>query len=100
MSGNETVVRLTRRGLIGLASASFLVLDQRSSLATPQDPPSLLTGRKLRIVQVMKISYQAGFVEEEQLTTIVSIAVAESDLFTQARNWHPEKDFQTHSHCH
>jgi hypothetical protein len=39
---------------------------------------------------VMSAAYQAGFRSEEQLLIVTSIAVRESSLYQQTRNWQPE----------
>jgi hypothetical protein len=63
-------------------------IDLRKNLV---DPPSTLSGKKLSILQVMQISYAAGFQSEEQLVAATAIAISESGLWSAARNWHPEQ---------
>jgi hypothetical protein len=58
------------------------------------DPPSTLTGKKMRISQVMQIAYAAGFQNEDQLVAATAIAISESGLWSAARNWHPEKGYR------
>lgn len=72
---------------------ALLISSNLASAAMP-DPPSILAGRQLRIVQVMQIAFAAGFNDEEKLTAVISVAVAESELYTHARNWHPEKGYR------
>lgn len=72
---------------------ALLVSSNLASAAMP-DPPSILAGRQLRVVQVMQIAFDAGFNDEEKLTAVTSVAMAESELFTHARNWHPEKGYR------
>jgi len=61
----------------------------RQPLNVP-DPPSTLAGTELTLDEVMAASFGAGFCTEGQLLAIVSIAIAESSLFSEARNWKPE----------
>jgi hypothetical protein len=72
---------------------SLLISSIPVSAAMP-DPPSTLAGRQLRVVQVMQIAFDAGFNDEEKLTAVTSVALAESELYTHARNWHPEKGYR------
>jgi hypothetical protein len=72
---------------------ALLVSSNLASAAMP-DPPSILAGRQLRVVQVMQIAFDAGFNDEDKLTAVTSVAMAESELFTHARNWHPEKGYR------
>jgi hypothetical protein len=58
------------------------------------DPPSTLTGVRLTIEDVMVAAYAAGFCTETQLLAAVSIAIAESSLWSAARNWKPENGFR------
>lgn len=58
------------------------------------DPPSTLTGKKMRISQVMQVAYAAGFQNEDQLVAATAIAISESGLWSAARNWHPEKGYR------
>ena len=85
----------TRRTLLKAALLTVVPFKGAAALASPFDPPSVFAGRKLRIVKVMQVAYDAGFVSEDQLTNITSIAIAESELYTQARNWHPEKGYRS-----
>lgn len=72
---------------------ALLISSNLASAAMP-DPPSILAGRQLRIVQVLQIAFDAGFDDEEKLTAVTSVAMAESELYTHARNWHPEKGYR------
>jgi hypothetical protein len=54
------------------------------------DPPSTLAGRELTLNEIMTAAYAGGFCTETQLLAAISIAIAESSLWTQARNWKPE----------
>lgn len=58
------------------------------------DPPSTLTGKKIRISQVMQVAYAAGFHNEDHLLAATAIAISESGLWSAARNWHPEKGYR------
>jgi hypothetical protein len=61
------------------------------------DPPSTLTGVRLTIDDVIDAAYSAGFCTETQLLAAVSIAIAESSLWTAARNWKPENGLRPES---
>jgi hypothetical protein len=61
------------------------------------DPPSTLTGDRVAIDVVINAAYAAGFCTETQLLAAVSIAIAESSLWTAARNWKPENGFRPRS---
>lgn len=60
----------------------------------PPDPPSTLTGTQLSIEEVMTIAYEAGFRSEDQLLPAVATAIAESSLWSAARNWKPELGYR------
>ena len=49
---------------------------------------------KLTIEQVVEIAHRGGFRGEEQLLAATAIAVAESSLVPNQRNWHPEYGFR------
>jgi hypothetical protein len=49
---------------------------------------------KLSIEQVIEIAHRGGFRGEEQLLAATAIAVAESSLLPDQRNWHPEYGFR------
>jgi hypothetical protein len=49
---------------------------------------------QLSIPQVIQYAYDAGFRGEETLTIVTAIAVAESALWTQWRNWHTEYGYR------
>lgn len=95
MSGKTLGSAMSRRTLVKAALLTIAAGNAPASRAMPYDPPSIFAGRKLRIVKVMQVAYDAGFVTEEQLTNITSIAIAESELYTQARNWHPERGYRS-----
>ena len=63
----------------------------------PFDPPSTFAGRQLAVEDVVKIAYDAGFREEEQLLAAVAMAMAESSLWSAARNWKPERGYRPES---
>jgi hypothetical protein len=63
----------------------------------PRSTLSLLTGRRLQLRQVMQYLYDAGFVSEEPLVAGTAVAIAESELYVSARNWHPEKGYRPES---
>lgn len=108
--------RMARRSFLRLAGSACLGVGSRAALAFPvmqrnglseskpdgtqpastalYDPPSVLAGRKLRISQLLQIAYAAGFNQEELLVPAAGVAIAESGLFTAARNWHPEKGYR------
>jgi len=50
----------------------------------------LFAGRQLTPEEVLSIAFAAGFQNEEQLISVLHIAIKASDLWTQARNWQPE----------
>ena len=54
------------------------------------DTPSSYSGTRLTYAQAARYGYEAGFTNEDDLVTMVSIGVAESSLDVGARNWHPE----------
>ena len=58
------------------------------------DPPSTLTGTRLTIEETLEAAYAAGFCTEPQLLAALSIAIAESSLWSAARNWKPENGFR------
>ena len=58
------------------------------------DPASLLVGRRLSLQETVKIAYQAGFTTEKSLVSAVSVAIAESQLFSAARNWQPKAGYR------
>jgi LysM repeat protein len=58
------------------------------------DPRSTHTGDRLSVEQVIQLSYDAGLRSEEALVSATSIAIAESSLWTQTRNWHPEYGYR------
>ena len=58
------------------------------------DPPSFLGGRQLTVDDILKLAYDAGFRSEEQLLAVTAMGIAESALWTQARNWKPEQGFR------
>jgi hypothetical protein len=68
----------------GAASCAKL---PRPSSGAPAKPS---VGKQLTVEQTIAIAYKAGFRTEGKLTAVVAIAVAESSLRTNARNWHPE----------
>lgn len=49
---------------------------------------------KLTIEQVVEIAHRGGFKGERQLLAATAIAVAESSLVPDQRNWHPEFGFR------
>jgi hypothetical protein len=55
------------------------------------DPPSTLAGDRVTVDVILNVAYAAGFRTEDQLLAAASVAIAESSLWTAARNWHPEK---------
>src|SRR5690349_7298515 len=75
--------------LIASATMSCGAADERSGEIN--DTPS---GSKLTVPQVVQIAYDAGFTSERQLVAVTAIAVAESSLVVQQRNWHPEYGFR------
>ena len=58
------------------------------------DPPSLLVGRRLSLQEVIRVAYDAGFTTEDSLVGAVSVAIAESQLFSAARNWQPKLGYR------
>lgn len=60
----------------------------------PADPPSTLAGAQLTIDDLLIIAYEAGFRTEEQLLPAIATAIAESSLWTAARNWKPELGYR------
>lgn len=60
--------------------------------ASSPAPPSGTTGA--RVWQAMDAAYAAGFRTEGNLLAVTSIAVAESSLQPEARNWHPEYGYR------
>jgi hypothetical protein len=81
-----------------VAEASVTTGDLQTVTADPApggyDPPSTLAGRQLTIDEVLRAAYAAGFTTEDQLLPAIATAIAESQLFTQARNWQPDKGFR------
>lgn len=61
-------------------------------MAVP-DPPSTFTGTKLTVPEVIP-DFALIFPTAGDLLAITAIAVAESSLWTKARNWHPEYGFR------
>lgn len=55
-------------------------------------PPSPLptASRQLTIPEVLTVAKAAGFTTTDQLLTVLAIGIAESSLWSGARNWHPE----------
>lgn len=60
----------------------------------PDDPDSSLEGVQLTIDDILVIAYEAGFRTEEQLLPALATAIAESSLWTAARNWKPELGYR------
>jgi TPR repeat protein len=58
------------------------------------DPPSTLAGRQVTIEGALTAAYAAGFSEEGQLLAAAGLAIAESGLWTAARNWKPEQGYR------
>ena len=58
------------------------------------DPPSTYAGERLTLEYLMNLAYTAGFHTEDQLLAVLGVAIGESDLWTAARNWHPELGFR------
>lgn len=58
------------------------------------DPPSTLAGRELTLPQVLNFAYDGGFTTEDQLLAAVGLAMAESGMWTAARNWKPEQGYR------
>lgn len=107
---------ISRRGLIKLIASSLCVHESifakaygvtaskgppnisgpatRAVLNLPRETLTLLTGRQLQLRQVMQYLYNAGFVAEDSLIAGTAIAIAESQLYVAARNWHPEKGYR------
>lgn len=50
-----------------------------------------------RMQATMSVAFKAGFRTEAQLLAATSIAIAESSLRADARNWHPEYGFRPKS---
>jgi hypothetical protein len=86
-----------RRAPVAAATAkSRTARDGESSTASGGliDPPSTLTGRMLTIDETMEFAYEAGFHREEQVLAMVGMAIAESGLWTAARNWKPNQGYR------
>lgn len=90
-------------GIPGAAAAGTV---QNSLVAKPAPPHvlrlprrilSLLAGPKISLRQVMQHLYDAGFTDEEPLLAGTAVAIAESGLYSAARNWHPEKGYRAAS---
>jgi hypothetical protein len=73
--------------------ASIAPVEPDPPLST-DDPPSVLAGRQLSLEEVMRVAYSAGFTTEDQLLPAVAVAIAESQLFSAARNWQPQKGYR------
>lgn len=77
-----------------LAASKIKAGDEKILKMDLIDPPSTLTGTKLRISQVMQIAYSAGFQTEEQLVAVTAIAISELGLWSSARNWQPDRGYR------
>jgi hypothetical protein len=62
--------------------------------ASTADPPSTFAGTHLTVTDAMRAAYDAGFHTESQLLAVVAIGIAESSLWSAARNWHPEYGYR------
>jgi hypothetical protein len=57
-------------------------------------PPSTYAGQELTLLQVLNFAYSAGFKTTDSLVGAAALAIAESGLWTQARNWKPELGYR------
>jgi Lysozyme like domain len=93
--------RGSRRRARRLMAVTMLALVLGTSCASrassdPESTRGSLTraGVQLTIPQVIHYAYDAGFHDEDTLVTVVSIAIAESSLWTQWRHWHVEYGYR------
>jgi uncharacterized protein YkwD len=56
--------------------------------------PAGVIKAKYTPAEVLPYAYNAGFRTEAQLLAVTGIAIAESSLITQNRNWHPEYGYR------
>ena len=75
--------------------AKFGTPASREVLKLPRTVLSLLSGRKLQVPQAMQYLFDAGFTTEAKLIGGMAVAIAESGLYTAARNWHPEQGYRS-----
>lgn len=75
---DEWVARAPSEGTAGTTSTGLY------------DPPSTYAGKQVTLEYAMNILYGAGFRTEDQLLGGLGVAIGESDLWTQARNWQPQ----------
>lgn len=82
----------TRLAVSFVAAAGILLAP--GPAAAQNDPPSTLAGSRLSVDQVIQTAYDAGFRTETKLLSATSIAIAESSLWSQIRNWQPQYGYR------
>jgi hypothetical protein len=86
-----TPAQVAARSCVGPAPALPRVAPQPTST---KDPPSTYAGQQLTLLQVLNFAYESGFKDQETLLPVAGLAIAESELWTRARNWKPELGYR------
>lgn len=89
------IVKLLLAAILIVSSAVIGALEACGPVCPTDDSPSTLQGThyttNAQITQVVQFAWDAGFTAQSDLLASTAVGVAESSLWSQARNWHPDR---------